>query len=297
MNSKMTPCEKRGYKVGDKFTITEYLYRFSVGEVISLQNDDGTETPYFTSEKVKDEYPRGVACFLSYIKKVAKLKPAKQALADAIRKNGGWPNEKRWTLATSNGLGHVFCWTDKPHRDTWNWTGGTRCISIATLGRIIPNWHQTILSRDEYFTAYPEQVKVEINNEIERKDEAEMKSESKMTIKVGDWHKNGELPPVGEVVMLNSTNTNDYWAHHVGAELTVVAHDKGSRGVGIAVYRFVGADGYNEYHGLVAEAFKPILTERDKEIEEMVDLLSSRWANCEAIAAHLYENGYRKEVK
>lgn len=51
----------------------------------------------------------------------------------------------------------------------------------------------------EYFIAYPEQVKVEVKNETKHKLEVEMKSESELTIKVSDWHKNGELPPVGEV--------------------------------------------------------------------------------------------------
>jgi len=50
-------------------------------------------------------------------------------------------------------------------------------------------------------------------------------------------------------------------------------------------------------HGDKAHEFRPLRTEREKAIDEMIGCLGSRWANCEEIAAHLYENGYRKEVK
>lgn len=227
-----------------------------------------------------------------------KLKPAKQALADAIHQNGGWPNHGDCNFATSNDRRLACFFTERPVKGRFTeWSGWVRIAVLSRTAKPLPNWHQTILSRDEYFTAYPEQVKVEICNETKHKVEVEMESESEITIKVGDWYKNGKLPPVGEAVMLNSTNQNDYWSHHVGAELTVVAHDKDSRGVGIAVYRFVDADGYNEYHGLVAHAFMPLRTEREKAIDEMVDFLAERRGSVEDIATHLYENGYRREVK
>lgn len=295
MSKKMTPCEKLGYKVGDEFTLIKDSYKFGVGSVISLQQDDGTESPYFTNEIVKDEYPSGVACFLHSIKKIAKLKPAKQSLADAIHQNGGWSVE-RFRYAASNYAGMVKMFVNKPRLANSNWHADGTQIGFAWLSLALPNWHQCILSRDEYFTAYPEQVKVEVNNETEHKVEAEVTSESEMTIKARDWHKNGELPPVGEVVMLNSTNPNDYWSHHVGAELTVVAHDKDSRGVGIAVYRFVDADGYNEYHGLVAHAFMPLRTGREKAIDEMVSLVEPL-ATYREFAGAIYDAGMYKEVK
>ena len=228
-----------------------------------------------------------------------KLKPAKQALADAIHQNGGWRERALWA---SQDHCIAFFSGGKPsyNRGDGCWYSNARngsCVYSVECDAKIKNWHQCILSRDEYFTAYPEQVKDEVNNETEHKVEVEMKSESEMTIKVGsDWHKNGELPPVGEEVMLNSTNPNDYWAHHVGSKLTVVAHDKDSHGVGIAVYRFIDAGGYNEYHGLVARAFKPLRSERDKAIDEMVSLVEPL-ATYKAFAGAIYDAGYRKEVK
>lgn len=100
----------------------------------------------------------------------------------------------------------------------------------------------------------------------------------------GDWHKSGELPPVGEVCEAYI----DYPPQWVETE--IVAHKDGFA-IGWCNSVMKGC------HGDKAHEFRPLRTEREKAIDEMVDCLGSRWANCEAIAAHLYENGYRKEVK
>lgn len=289
MSKQMTPCEKLGYKVGDEFTVIEDSFKFGVGSIVSLQEDDGTSSPYFTNECVKDEYPYGVSCFLSSVKKFSKLKPAKQALADAIHQNGGWRELANYAVQSDCDLRILF--TDEKNKPSRCVGGGWRCKdgfmffgATSPLKSKLPNWHQCILSRDEYFTAYPEQVKVEVNNETERKLEVEMKSGSEMTIKVGDWHKNGELPPVGAFVDVVG---NDL-VYGVGeSNCEVIAHVENT-----AVIRMSYGLGCFEFG-----AITPARTERDKAIDEMVDCLSSRWANCDEIAAHLYENGYRKEVK
>lgn len=100
----------------------------------------------------------------------------------------------------------------------------------------------------------------------------------------GDWHKSGELPPVGEVCEAYI----DYPPQWIETE--IVAHKDGFA-IGWCKSVMKGC------HGDKAHEFRPLRTERDKAIDEMVDCLGSRWANCEEIAAHLYENGYRKEVK
>lgn len=216
-----------------------------------------------------------------------KLKTAKQALADAIHQNGGWADDAAAAIFGKKTMRCVFLrdWalpvSYNPERGRWS------VISSGVISEFkmkpFANWHQCILSRDEYFAAYPEQVKVEINNETEHKVETEMKSESEVTIKVGNWHKNGELPPVGEVCeWLECSQT--WWqtvtvaGYYLNAAWLV---PKGKEP--ITVYNPTG--------------FRPLRTEREKAIDEMVDCLGSRWANCEEIAAHLYENGYRKEAK
>lgn len=160
MSKKMTPCEKLGYKVGDSFVVIEKSYKFDAGDVVYLQEDCGTESPYFTNEIVKDEYPSGVSCFLSSIKNVAKLKPAKQALADAIHQNGGWKGGLFAIFGKLSGR-CVFC-ENKPHfcRESKGWFVNADSVVGEFDMKPFVNWHQTCLSRDEYFTAYQEQVKV-----------------------------------------------------------------------------------------------------------------------------------------
>ena len=48
----MTPCEKLGYKVGDRFEVVKSggFHHFEIGQNISLIEDDGTETPNFQAE-------------------------------------------------------------------------------------------------------------------------------------------------------------------------------------------------------------------------------------------------------
>ena len=172
------------------------------------------------------------------------------------------------------------------------------CFSVSKLPS---NHHQTILSRDEYFTAYPEQVKVEVKNETKHKVEVEMKSESEMTIKVSDWHKNGELPPVGEVCLwIGRKENGDYRADlRTGDRVEVIAHYKPrSDGPMVAVFAYESRESIGrQTDQSIAKCFSPLRTEREKAIDEMVACLAERWANCEELAAHLYDAGYRKEVK
>lgn len=48
----MTPCEKLGYKVGDKFEVLRRTAFFKAGTVIILHHDDGSSHPYFYSEEI-----------------------------------------------------------------------------------------------------------------------------------------------------------------------------------------------------------------------------------------------------
>ena len=307
MSKKMTPCEKLGYKVGDKFKVVDGTgVHYAVGSFITLIHDDGSSCPRFNG--VHAIFESGDSFFpLDFVEKVAKLKPAKQALADAIHQNGGWRSGANW--ACQHGLNRMVVFSASGLAPTRNAARGMACWNSGAIffggfqfDRKLPNWHQTILSRDEYFTAYPEQVMVEANNETKHQVGVEMESESEVTIKVSDWHKNGELPPVGEVCIFSPPPYSEHYFPDFalkakGKEVLIIAHTRFNRGVGdVAVMKWDFGD-----CGGVCSAnqmcFIPLLTERDKEIDEMVDCLSSRWANCEAIAAHLYENGYRKEVK
>lgn len=281
MSKKMTPCEKLGYKVGDKFVMKINDYH-KQGKTVFIERDDGTDRPIFS----------GLFVWLSSVNKVAKLKPAKQALADAIHQNGGWHGNDTWLFSTQSGDGVLKFWKAKPKAQKGGvcteWSGGCR-LNLA-LSRVIQNWHQTILSRDEYFTAYPEQVKVEVDDETERKAGVEMKSESEATINASDWHKNGELPPVGEVCEAYI----DYPPRWIETE--IVAHKDGFA-IGWCKSVMKGC------HGDKAHEFRQIRTEREKAIDEMVCEFIDHHGDPKGgerylgIAAKLYDAGYRKEVK
>ena len=289
MSKKMTPCEKLGYEVGDKFKVVDGTgVHYAVGSFITLIHDDGSSCPRFNG--VHARYESGDGFFpLDFVEKVAKLKPAKQALADAIHQSGGWADGAEY--AAQDKCAQVTMFRSKPirHGNTWlddegfDDVGGFGCDKIQ-------NWHQCILSRDEYFTAYPEQVNVEINNETEHKVEAEMKSESEMTIKVIDWHKSGELPPVGEVCLY-------VVSERLSAEVEITAHAR----FGLCFVE-VGKSG-ERYVSKTAELhrFIPIHTEREKAIDEMVEVLKSAIQDTKTVhkicASALYNAGYRKEVK
>lgn len=295
MSKQMTPCEKLGYKVGDKFKVVDGTgVHYAVGSFITLIHDDGSSCPRFNG--VHAIFESGDSFFpLDFVEKVAKLKPAKQALADAIHQSGGWPIEVHWLFSTSSRVGAISFWVCRPKFNSTDWFEGVARRVTIVLNRCLPNWHQCILSRDEYFTAYPEQVKVEAENETEHEVEVEMKSESEVAISVIDWHKSGDLPPVGEVCEVMHL---DRW---VCCE--VIAHFEQSWGM-VAAYT-VGINGGNAklLEQCDAEDFRPLRTEREKAIDEMVCEFIDHHGDPKGgerylgIAAKLYDAGYRKEVK
>jgi len=195
-----------------------------------------------------------------------KLKPAKQYLADAINQSGGWRHGAEYaaqdkcaqvTMLRSKPIRHGNTWLDDEGFDD---VGGFGCDKIQ-------NWRHCILSRDEYFTAYPEQVMVENKNETEQKAEVEMKSESEATINASDWHKN--------------------------VETEIVAHKDGFA-IGWCKSVMKGC------HGDKAHEFRPLRTERDKAIEDMLLVIHEARHPHESLTdacQMLYAAGYRKEVK
>lgn len=305
MSKKMTPCEQLGYKVGDEFTvIRDYLLK--KGTIVVLAEDDGSEVPWFACGNVRRALIIGSN---PDVEPVAKLKPAKQALADAIHQNGGWLIAGDYNFVTSNHLGFVKFFHQKPRRDGVNWVEGSCSLAWVDLHRQLPNWHQCILSRDEYFTAHPEQVNVEVKNETKHKVEVEMTSKSEMKIKAGDWHKNGELPPVGEVCEFVRTGDVDWHKQlNTGTEVTILAHySPCNDGEIVAVFCYKVCDEFEE--GRIVDqgvkiCFRPLRTERDKEIDEIISTAKRIGWNSEMasqiigeVAAELYDAGYRKEVK
>ena len=88
-----------------------------------------------------------------------KISNSKKQLAKIISENGGWRDGAEFAAQGGN-HGHVGFASVAPvrHGKVWDMTRGFAGKFLAD--EILPNWHQTVLSRDEYFHLYPAPVKV-----------------------------------------------------------------------------------------------------------------------------------------
>lgn len=84
-----------------------------------------------------------------------KISNSKKELARIISENGGWRDGAEF--AAQDKGGKVFFYgikpTPHPRVDGWSFKGVMDGYWIA-CGNELPNWHQTILSREEYFHLY-----------------------------------------------------------------------------------------------------------------------------------------------
>lgn len=84
-----------------------------------------------------------------------KISNSKKELARIISENGGWRDGAEFSAQDKDG--EVFHYAAKPTInagcEVWHHKG---CIGEGEFtAKTLPNWHQTILSRDEYFHLYP----------------------------------------------------------------------------------------------------------------------------------------------
>lgn len=93
-----------------------------------------------------------------------KISNSKKQLAEIIHENGGWRDGAEWAALEQQG-GDVWLCALKPL-----WNAGIGIFSFKDHVKTIPgsyklpNIHQTILSRDEYFHLYPVKVEVVVEN-------------------------------------------------------------------------------------------------------------------------------------
>ena len=90
-----------------------------------------------------------------------KLSKSKLALAKIINENGGWPSELA-TFAVQDEVSTRVFFTDGVDKPIRASNGGWQCKSgfaqswlCKPLGKMLNNWHQCVLSREEYHNAYP----------------------------------------------------------------------------------------------------------------------------------------------
>lgn len=84
-----------------------------------------------------------------------KISNSKKQLAKIIHENGGWRDEAQFCAQDKDG--EVFHYATKPSIDKGSEVWGHKgCIGYGEFpAKTLPNWHQTVLSRDEYFHLYP----------------------------------------------------------------------------------------------------------------------------------------------
>lgn len=84
-----------------------------------------------------------------------KISNSKKQLAKIIHENGDWYDGAEF--AAQDRDGKVCYYSSKPSIgkccEAWGLVGCL--ITCKYRGKALPNWHQTILSRDEYFYLYP----------------------------------------------------------------------------------------------------------------------------------------------
>ena len=111
-----------------------------------------------------------------------KISKSKQELARIISENGGWREMAEFSAQDKDG--YVYHFATKPTinagHEVWHHKG---CIGEGEFtAETLPNWHQTILSRTEYFHLYPEHTETEYKDGVKPTDPAKADGPSKPTI-------------------------------------------------------------------------------------------------------------------
>jgi len=103
-----------------------------------------------------------------------------------------------------------------------------------------------------------------------------------------NWNGNG-LPPIGTKVMTDFPQARHKSAMQShGKEAEIVAHADD-----IAIFKYEH-EGCKYYHGFYAGHFLPIKSDRDKFIEDLMELFHAGFNTREKFCGDLYDAGYRK---
>lgn len=100
-----------------------------------------------------------------------RISNSKKQLAKIIHENGGWRDGSGWAAQDKRSWGAdnlVVFYYEKPTKPETGglfWPGDdTGLNSSIVSAKLLPNWHQTLLSRDEYLHLYPVPVEVVVEN-------------------------------------------------------------------------------------------------------------------------------------
>lgn len=184
-----------------------------------------------------------------------KISNSKKQLAEIIHENGGWRDEAKFSVQDKDG--QVFHYASRPiigaGAEVWGHKG---CIGYGEFeAKTLPNWHQTILLRDEYLHLYPgaetapapvvevkptiEQLAADYRN---RKDYADRKqqeadaakadAEAKLTELVATGKAHGLVLSVVGVAPEPELVNTDWRDWQVGDEVELISFQGGSAKVG-----------------------------------------------------------------
>lgn len=165
-----------------------------------------------------------------------KISNSKKQLARTIYGNGGWRGGAPFA-AQSGLLGYVEFYASKPVRESVYWRAKEGVAYRFLSHTLLPNWHQTILSRDEYFHLYPvaksaPELAAEAKPAIEhlaadyrnRKDYADRKQQEADAAKADAEAKLAELVAAGKALGLllsvaapEQKYTGKFYANSAGA--------------------------------------------------------------------------------
>lgn len=85
-----------------------------------------------------------------------KISNSKKEVARIISENGGWREGAEWAAQCKSDVTVSFYSGCAPCRDEDFWRGDHLDGTEIKILNLMPNWHQTILSRSEYFHLCPE---------------------------------------------------------------------------------------------------------------------------------------------
>ena len=141
-----------------------------------------------------------------------KLGKSKLALAKVINENGGWPERALWAVQ-DNCI--AFFLGGKPEYKSGDrcWYSNSidgACVGTITCDEKVTNWHQTILSREEYYQAYP---KADADGWIEWEGGERPVSS---VVRVDTKHRCGRID--------TNRRADSAWWHHAGVVGDIVAY-------------------------------------------------------------------------
>ena len=140
-----------------------------------------------------------------------KISNSKKQLAKIISENGGWRELAEWSIQDSDK--NIEFMTRRPEymKSAGAWYAYASRIGSFKIDNLLPNWHQTILSRDEYFHLYPApDAKPEYCESVMRSiPEPEIHSKNTALTQVDDINV-VESKPTIEQLAANYRNAKDY---------------------------------------------------------------------------------------